>query len=305
MSTSPLLFARDGRTLPFIPVTVAAMVAIRERIPRRRPVAVSTYMALLEFANEARADRAAVTQREIVERVGAGRTSVQQALEDLRDAGLLVVNERRHGGARLENEYVVIEPDQELPDTAPSPATRATPPPATQATVARHTGEGRPPHGQLTQEGEKEEKERERKDARPDPREQVPDGFPDEVRPHARIVMATLKRVAAAHPQARKVWPEAVGRVVMNHPRRPLVKVAQALEVWAIDPPRPILDVVATYRTFLERERDLEATEALAPDGVPLNGTASGGRHSAAEPSTGSATLRNMAADIRAGAKPR
>jgi hypothetical protein len=41
---SPLMFVRDGRTLPFIPVTAAALEAIRRATPKRRPYAVTTYM---------------------------------------------------------------------------------------------------------------------------------------------------------------------------------------------------------------------------------------------------------------------
>lgn len=301
MSASPLLFVRDNRTLPFIPVTVAAMIAIRTRVGSGRPFAVATYMALLELANEARADRAAVSQKDLVARVGAGRTTVQQALANLQLAGVLLVLERNHGGARLENEYVVIEPDQDVSDMAPPPATRATPPPATRATVARHTGDGRPPHGQrLNEEGEEGKKGEEE---RADPRDQAPEDFPAELRQHARIVMQTLQRVAEMH-NAGKVWPLSVGRVVMQHPRHPLVKAAQALELWAVDPPRPIKDAVATYRTFLERERELQATERLSPDGVPLNGTGRSAPHSVADASTGSSKLRSMAADLR-GVPPR
>lgn len=295
MSSSPLLFVRDSRTLPFIPVTVAALVAIRTRVEGNRPYALATYMSLLELANEARSDRAAVTQRELVGRVGAGRTSVQKAIADLQTAGVLVVREIRHGSARLENEYVIVEPDQDVSDLTTPPATRATPPPATRAGVARHTGEGRPPGEQLTQEGlegKKGEKER------ADPREQAPPEFPDALRQHARIVMETLRRIAEQHGTA-KVWPLAVGRVVMQHPRHPLVKAANALELWAVDPPRPIRDVVATYRTFLERERELEATEPLAPDGVPVNGTGHAPNR-AADASSGPARMRGMADQLRA-----
>lgn len=295
MSTSPLVFVRNGRTLPYVPVTVAAMIAIRTRVEGNRPYALATYMALLEIANEGRSERVAVTQRELVERVGAGRTSVQKAIADLQVAGVLLVLERNHGGARLENEYVVVEPDQDVSDMAPPPATRATPPPATRAGVARHTGEGRPPGEQLSQE---EEEKEERKEDRADPREQAPENFPDELKPHARLVMLALKRIAEQH-NAGKVWPRAVGLAVMNHPRHPLVKTANAFELWAVNPSRPIKDVVATYRTFLDREQELEATERLAPDGVPVNG-AGPSRHSAASnASTGSTRLRNMAAELR------
>lgn len=103
-----------------------------------------------------------------------------------------------------------------------------------------------------------------------DPRDSAPDDFPDELRPHAREVLRILRAVAEQH-GARKVWPLAVGRVVMAHPRHPLVASAHALAAWAADPPRPIRDVVGTYRTFLQRERELEAAEHLAADGVPAS----------------------------------
>src|SRR5690349_5545463 len=105
---SALIFVRDGRTLPWVPVTVEALAAIREHTPKGRPYAVATYMALLEFANEARGDRMALAQREIVERVGASRSTVQTALSALTGAGVLLVLERIHGNARVENEYVIV-----------------------------------------------------------------------------------------------------------------------------------------------------------------------------------------------------
>lgn len=140
--SSPLVFVRDGRTLPYIPVTVAALEAIRTATPKRRPYAITTYMALLEFANEDRTDRVALSQRILVERVGASRTTVQAALADLQGAGVLRVVERVHGNARVENEYVVIEPAERS---------------ATSFTPARDTGDPRPPHGQRTQEVRQEE----------------------------------------------------------------------------------------------------------------------------------------------------
>lgn len=105
----------------------------------------------------------------------------------------------------------------------------------------------------------------------PDYRERVPDDFPDELRPHARAVMKVLQRVAEEH-GTRKVWPAAVAKTIMTRPRRPLVRTAHSLEVWAVDPPRPIQDVVGTYRTFLDRERDLAGLERLDEQGNPAAG---------------------------------
>jgi hypothetical protein len=111
------------------------------------------------------------------------------------------------------------------------------------------------------------------REAKPDPRSLAPEGFPDELRVHAREVLRVLRAVAEQH-NARKVWPLAVGRVVMAHPRHPLVATAHALAAWAVDPPREIRDVVSTYRRFLEQPscRELETTERLAADGTPATG---------------------------------
>lgn len=105
---------------------------------------------------------------------------------------------------------------------------------------------------------------RKKEDARAKP----PPDFPDELRPHAREVMRILVAVAEQH-GCRKVWPLAVGRAIMAKPRHPLVEVAHDLAGWSVDPPHPITDVVATYRTFLKRARELEATERLSEDGTP------------------------------------
>lgn len=103
-----------------------------------------------------------------------------------------------------------------------------------------------------------------------DPRNQIPEGFPQELRPHAREVTKILRHIAADH-GAKKVWPLAVGRVVMAHPRKPLVRAAHDFAAWAVDPPREIKDAVATYRNWLNRVPELEAIERLAPDGTPTS----------------------------------
>lgn len=97
--------------------------------------------------------------------------------------------------------------------------------------------------------------------------ESPPPDFPKELRPHARAVYPLLVEVAEQH-GAREVTALALGRLLMAYPRHPLVATAQALHVWAADPPRPIKDVVATYRSFLSRERPLQATERLDAGGA-------------------------------------
>ncbi len=112
-----------------------------------------------------------------------------------------------------------------------------------------------------------------KKESAPDARDQIPNDFPDELRPHAREVMRILRAVAEQH-GARKVWPQKVALVVMAHPRHALVATAHDLAAWAVDAKRPIKDVVATYSTFLKRDGELAARERLAEDGTPCTAPA-------------------------------
>lgn len=145
--SSPLMFVRDGRTLAFVPVTVAALEAIRAVTPKGgpsapRPHVLAVYMALLEIANENRNEaRTAMSQRRLVEMTGASRGSVQRALLDLRDAGLLDVKERHHDGARLENEYQIVEPPEGVSLTAPPHTECATPAHPVSSNIRRSTTE--------------------------------------------------------------------------------------------------------------------------------------------------------------------
>jgi hypothetical protein len=266
--SSPLLFVRDGRTLPFVPVTAAALEAIAAHTPsRRRAYARSLYMAVLELANEARADRVPVSRKTLGERSGCSRELVSDLRPMLEAAGVVVVHERTHAGATLEHEWVAVEPDPQPPEErAPVPARHDPPVPvghdprASEARLSQEDVEGR---GETESAGAREPK--------PDPRTQLPEGFPEQLRPHAIAVYRILRAIAEQHPTAGPVWPLSVGKAIAAHPRHPLVAVAHELDGWAVDPPRPIRDVVGTYRTFLSKRRELAATEALAEDGTPTN----------------------------------
>lgn len=97
---------------------------------------------------------------------------------------------------------------------------------------------------------------------------QRPEGFPDELVPHARAVFPILKAVAEQH-NAKAVLPLALGRMMMGRPRKPFVRAAHDFASWATDPGRPIRDVVASYRTWLDRTPDLAGPERLDDAGVP------------------------------------
>jgi hypothetical protein len=102
-------------------------------------------------------------------------------------------------------------------------------------------------------------------------RNKVPDDFPDGLRPHARIVLKLLREVAADH-NARDVSALALSRTMMRQPRKGFVKEAYSLASWAVDPPRPIKDVLGTYRTWLDKSVDLADIERLDGTGHPVNG---------------------------------
>lgn len=95
-------------------------------------------------------------------------------------------------------------------------------------------------------------------------RDLIPDDFPDALRPHARIVLPLLQQVAVQH-GAREVRALALARVMMGRPRKPFVKSAHDFAAWAVDPGRSLRDVVASYRTWLDREHDLQGFERITP----------------------------------------
>jgi hypothetical protein len=102
-------------------------------------------------------------------------------------------------------------------------------------------------------------------------REQIPEDFPDELRPHARAVLPILRTVAKQH-NAKAVSALALARTMMGRPRKPFVRAAHDFSAWAADPPRPIRDVVASYRTWLDREHDLADVERIGAAVPPRRG---------------------------------
>lgn len=258
------MFVRDGRTLPFVPVTLASQDAIRAHVPKRRPYAVATYIALLEFANDDRADRVAVTQRDIVERVGAGRTTVQTALADLQTAGVIRVVERRHGASRVENEYVIVEPEDARDESD---------------TPARHTGDPRPPHGRLTQEHEEGE-------GRARAKAKIPEDFPPSLRPHLERVYVILRAVARERPNTPAIVPMALARVLMARPHKCLVKEAHDYAAWCAEKGYPHRNIVSGYRNRLDNSPTIARVEVMPEHEQPGQASANvtpirGGRYDA------------------------
>jgi hypothetical protein len=243
------------------------------------------------------------TYAEWSDEIGISAAAARGALDRMRKTGVVIaiqspVNAQdRTLWWRIDRAFLAsFEPPDKSPETrpgsasVPSASTRRSNEAGRTSSASTHSSNARATEGKqrlLTERGEEPPADR---------RDQIPPDFPDELRPHARLVMAKLKRIAASH-GCKKVWPAAVARCVMTHPRHPLVARADALEIWAVSPSRPIKDVVATYRTFLDKAEPLEATEMLSPDGIPMRG---GGQMSSELPSGASAKITDMAPHLRA-----
>lgn len=193
----------------------------------------------------------------LVEWTELSERSVQSHLKLLKETGFIAMRPqwRRDGGQRG-NEFLLLLPGvtewpdgERVQDSHPPGEVDSTPPVQPAAPQELPLGNGH---------ASKQD----------DPRARLPDGFPEELRPHGRVVYGILRQIAEDH-GAKKVWPKALGQVLMAHPKHPLVATANAFAAWAVDPPRKITDVVGTYRTFLKRENQLEATERLDVNGVP------------------------------------
>jgi hypothetical protein len=92
--------------------------------------------------------------------------------------------------------------------------------------------------------------------------DQVPEDFPEALRPHARAAMRVLldlaERKGAKRPTAR-----SLGLVMMARPTHPLVRAAHDYAAWADAPSKRPRDVVAGYRNWLDKCDPLASTEPL------------------------------------------
>lgn len=102
-------------------------------------------------------------------------------------------------------------------------------------------------------------------------RVELPEGFPEELRPHLRAAYAVLRDVARRIPGAKEPSPVALARVVMARPRKPIVLSAHDYAAWAEG--KRVKDVVAGYRNWLNKADDLAALEVLPGQEPPATAT--------------------------------
>jgi uncharacterized protein (DUF885 family) len=110
-------------------------------------------------------------------------------------------------------------------------------------------------------------------------------------------VTRVLRKVAAEQNNAKAVSAKAVARVLESRSRKPLVKGAHDLAVWAADR-TSLKDVVATYRNWMDNDRTptLARLEAVDERGFlaheqPSNGSAP---HSSAKSSGAALNIQDM-----------
>lgn len=106
---------RDGRRLPFFQVVKEDLRAIEEGcaapgVTVKLSAVRSVYFALLEFANDDRADETNVTRRVLAARAGVSARTSQEATAVLEAAGLLRIEVVQGAGADG-NVWTLISPD--------------------------------------------------------------------------------------------------------------------------------------------------------------------------------------------------
>jgi hypothetical protein len=243
-------------------------------------------LSMLAMMADSATGRCEAKQETLADGVEAGERAVRGHLRALEDAGVIARRaQRRIDGSRRGDEFLLLAPwITEWPDGE---------------TAIRHdlphdpTGTDRQDHParndpSRTTASENDHASRHEGRAREDA---FPDDLPVELHDAAIAAGKILKRTARERRQTREVTRAAVGHAVLTYPDRDHVKVARDVEGWLLHGKgrtKSCADIVARYRSFLEN--------ADPPPGPPLP---SNGRHSAADPSTGPARMRDMAERLR------
>lgn len=255
-------------------------------------------LSMLSMMADCTTGRCEAKQETLAQGCEVTERAVRGHLKALAEAGIIARRPQyRRGGGRRGDEYLLLAPwVTEWPDGERPERTSGLPEsPDASFQAARNEASGRARNDGSGQELPPVERPPQNDHAskqEQSARTKIPDDFPAELRPHANVVIKLLREIAADH-NAKDPSPLALARAMMRQPRKPFVKTAYDLSSWAADPPRPIKDVVGTYRTFLDRAHDLAATERLDDDGHPTSsGTGTGGV--ARRPRDGGMTAREM-----------
>ena len=112
----------------------------------------------------------------------------------------------------------------------------------------------------------------------------LPEGFPDELRPHGRIVARVLPTLTDDTPNAKAVSNASIANVIMAYPHKPLVTGLYEYAAWLAGQSATgrHRDVVSGWRNWLKRKPDLAGYEQLDAQGLPVtagngNGASRGG----------------------------
>lgn len=97
---------------------------------------------------------------------------------------------------------------------------------------------------------------------------ELPDDFPEHLRPHLIAVYKRLRDLAKRH-NAKAINPLALAQIVMTRPHKTLVEAAGDFASWADDQHEPRKDVLAGYRNWLKKCSDLAGFEQLDAEGNP------------------------------------
>jgi hypothetical protein len=103
-------------------------------------------------------------------------------------------------------------------------------------------------------------------------RAELPAGFPEELRPHLRIVYRVLRDLAERH-HANAVSVPSLAAAVMARPHKQIVRAVYDFAGWADEQPTPRRNVVTGYRNWIDKTHDLAGFEELDAAGLPAQST--------------------------------
>lgn len=145
---------RDGRRMPFFQVIKDDVRAMEDAcadpsVSVKLSAVRSTYFALLEFANDDRADETNVTRKALADRAGVSTRTCQEATAVLEGAGLLVVTELRGAGSTGNSWTLLDAPNRQPPpvQTGSQRRDNRQPPPVPMETVQEGEETPLPPEG--------------------------------------------------------------------------------------------------------------------------------------------------------------